>query len=231
MEIKEVIVYHHLGLGDLLICNGLVHFLASKYDTIHLPCKKNYYQTARHLYEDYKNIKVFPIEKEPEDVYNKHLPIIKVGFENVDHSHFERSFYEKLGIPYEVRFTHFKLPKNLEKSKEFYASTVKRLGEKYIFVHDQSTVGKFNLSIESTLPRHTVSIEDTPDIMDYVDTICNAEELHFINSSIVALVFNLNYLNLLKATKIVYHNIRPFSQGGIPLEVPVNIKTEEYITV
>ena len=30
--IKEVTVYYHLGLGDHIVCNGLVRFLAKHHD-------------------------------------------------------------------------------------------------------------------------------------------------------------------------------------------------------
>lgn len=221
-------------MGDHFICNGLVHHIAERYKTIHLPAKKNYFATIKHLYEDFDNVKVFPIVSEPTDINNKGLAILRIGFERCDPMRFERSFYEQENIPYEYRFSKFKLPSNLEKSKQFYDSVVRRLGKEYIFVHDTSSVKKFDLEIESDLPQHVVSVEDTPDVIDYTDAICNAKEVHFINSSIQALVLNLNYMGMVKADKVVYHNARPIRMGGVPIEVPAGVtekKYEEYIIV
>jgi hypothetical protein len=228
---NEVILYHHLGLGDHLICNGLVHTVAESYSQVHLACKRNYFSTVKCLYEDFDNIKVFPIDKEPNDVfaYNNTLKIMRVGFEHVDIKAFEKSFYNQLNIPYLNRFTKFKLPKNNLSSKQFYQMTVDRLGEEYIFVHNESSGNKFDIKIQSNLPAHVVQKSDTNNVLDYVTTICNAKEIHVINSSIFALVVNLYFTGHLNSNKIVYHNIRTIAQGGIPLEVPETFIIEKYI--
>ena len=36
----ELIIYHHLGLGDHLICNGLVNYLSLYFNKVFLPVKK-----------------------------------------------------------------------------------------------------------------------------------------------------------------------------------------------
>ena len=52
---KELIIYHHLGIGDHIVCNGLVNFISENH-RIHLPVKKKYSQMVQHLYS--KNNKV-----------------------------------------------------------------------------------------------------------------------------------------------------------------------------
>jgi hypothetical protein len=225
---NEIILYHHLGLGDHFTCNGLVQYLAKKYTKIHLACWKRYYETVSYLYKDNTNITVFGIENEPQDVltYNPSLPLIRIGFEHTDPNNFERSFYSQLGLPYETRFEQFYLPKNLEGSKIFLQSVKQKLGDDFIFVHNQSSAGRFDLRIDSTLPRYTLEISDTPNLLDYVDTLKEAKEIHVINSGIVGLVINMFHCGMLVNSKIFYHNVRKFSQGGIPLEIP-----DEFIKV
>ena len=80
----KIIVHHHTGLGDHFICNGLVHALTDHYD-IDLICKKHYTKTIEHLYEDFPNITIIPVENEMEDCL-KHAqqtsyPLMRVGFE------------------------------------------------------------------------------------------------------------------------------------------------------
>lgn len=230
--VNRAIIYHHLGMGDLFTCNGLVHHISKDFDEVWLAAKDYVVKTAEHLYADFPKIKVFEVKKEPEDIFDfgtiSEIPVIKIGFEHTDPMNFERSFYAQYRLPLEDKFTKFRLPSDLSGSKLFYIDTVNRLGEDYIFIHSESTAGKFDLQIDSQLPRFTVSKDDTPDILDYVHTVCNAKEVHFINSGIYPLVSLLDHMKMLKAEKIVYHNTRKFHQGGLPIEIPNHFKTINY---
>lgn len=230
--VNRTIIYHHLGMGDLFTCNGLVHHIAKDFDEVWIPAKTNVVSTAEHLYEDFPNIKVFEVKQEPEDIFSfgtiSEISVIKVGFEHTDPMHFERSFYAQYGLPLEDKFTKFRLPSNLSGSKLFYIDVSNKIGEEYIFVHSESTAGQFDLNIDSELPRFIVDKSDTPDIVDYVHTICNAKEIHVINSGIYPLVSLLDYMQMLKATRIVYHNTRKFHQGGLPIEIPNHFETINY---
>lgn len=230
-NMNSIKLYHHLGLGDHFICNGLVNAIAKRYDQLFLPCWQRYLKTVSHLYSDFDNIKVYPIDQEPSGVYDyePELPVIRVGFEQLDPSGFERSFYSQLGLPYETRFTEFRLPRDLTGSSRFLEQVQRDLGNDYIFVHNQSSVGKFDLSIASDLPQHVSQVSDTPNVIDYVDTLKNAKEIHVINSSIIALVINLYQCGMLSSTRVFYHDVRKISQGGIPLEIPSQFETIYYV--
>lgn len=230
--VKRAIIYHHLGLGDLFTCNGLVHHISKDFDEVWLAAKNYVVKTAEHLYADFPNIKIFEVNREPEDIFDfgtiSEIPVIKIGFEHTDPMKFERSFYAQYRLPLEDKFTKFRLPSDLSGSKLFYIDTANKLGNEYIFVHSESTAGQFNLQIDSALPRFEVNKDDTPDILDYVHTICNAKEIHFINSGLYPLISLLDYMKMLKAEKIVYHNTRKFHQGGLPIEIPTHFETIDY---
>lgn len=233
--IRDIILYHHLGMGDHFTCNGLVHSISSNFTKIFLICKERYYPTIKHMYEDFTYIEVVPIQKEPEDIQpfaqKNNLNILSVGFQHIDPMRVERSFYEQLDLPYDLRFTNFKLPKNLEGSKKFYERVKSNLGNDYVFVHNQSSDSRYNLQINTSLQSFVCSMQDTNDLFDYVYTMINAKEIHVINSSLYCLMISLYKLNLLNANKIVFHNCRSFTQGGNPPEVPLGIITKEYITL
>jgi hypothetical protein len=131
------------------------------------------------------------------------------------------------GVDPDAEYDKFILPKRLYESWKWYDNLKSKLGEDYIFVHDASTYGNFDLKIESNLPRHTAVKEDTDDILDYIDAICFAKEVHVINSGINNLVFQLYYKNMTKG-KIFYHNARKLDLGGIPVKVPEGITVVEY---
>jgi hypothetical protein len=154
-------------------------------------------------------------------------PLMRIGFENCDYDNFEESFYLTSGVDPDAEYDKFILPERLDNSWKWYYSLKEKLGEDYIFVHDASTYGTFDLKIDSKLPRHTAVKEDTDDVLDYVDAICFAKEVHVINSGLNNLVFQLYYKNMTKG-KIFYHNARKLNLGGIPVKVPEGIEVIEY---
>ena len=230
MKHQRIIVHHHTGLGDHFICNGLVHALSDTYD-IDLICKNRYLKTVKHLYEDFPGIHIIGVEDDHVDtlVYAQqtNYPLIRVGFENCDYNRFEDSFYETTNIDPMAEYDRFVFPKNLEGSKILYNKIEKNLGKEYIFIHDASTYGTFPLNIKSNLPKHIAQKEDTDDVLDYIDTICNAKEVHVINSGLNNLVFQLYYKGLNNG-KIFFHDARKPNMGGIPVRIPEGIEIINY---
>ena len=53
---NHIIIHHHLGLGDTIVCFGLVNKLTEMYDKIYLPIKERYADMIRYLYKDNKKI-------------------------------------------------------------------------------------------------------------------------------------------------------------------------------
>jgi hypothetical protein len=230
--VNKTIIYPHLGMGDHFTCNGLIHYLSERYDEVHLICKNYTVPTITHLYENYPKFKIVKIDNEPEDVISysrdNDLPVLKIGFEYTDPNNFERSFYSQYGLDLEEKYNRFRLPTNLDNSKLFYLDTLNKLGQDYLFVHDLSTYGHYELNIDSTLPRYIVNKDDTLDILDYVHTIINAKEIHFINSGLYPLISLLYKLSMIKTDKIYFHNIRKFYEGGLKIEYPKEFIKVDY---
>lgn len=230
---KKIVLFHHTGLGDHFMCNGLVHVFAHNFDEVNLVCKKPYLKTVSHLYQDYSDkIKILPVEDEFVDSIKfseeNNLPIYKVGFDKCNFDAFEESFYTQYDLDPDLEFSNFKFPKNLKGSKEFYNKTLTKLGEDYIFVHNVCSYKIFDLTIESNLPKHVVDKSDTDDLLDYIDTICNAKEVHVISSAIHNLVFQLFIRGMIKSNNVYYHDIRKAKDGGFPIRVPEGVKVIKY---
>lgn len=230
---KKIVLFHHTGLGDHFMCNGLVHVFAHNFDEVNLVCKKPYLKTVSHLYQDYSDrIKILPVEDEFVDSVKfseeNNLPIYKVGFDKCNFDAFEESFYTQYDLDPDLEFSNFRLPKNLKGSKEFYNKTLTKLGENYIFVHNVCSYKIFDLKIESNLPKHIVDKSDTDDLLDYIDTICNAKEVHVISSALHNLVFQLYIRNMIKSNNVYYHDIRKAKDGGFPIRVPDGVKVIKY---
>lgn len=220
----DIILYHHLGLGDHFICNALVVEVSKHYNNVHLVCWARNLPTVQHLYSDFPNITIHGIDTEPQDVIalsnSLGLPVIAVGFEHCDLKDFESSFYRQLGLDPDIQYTGFCVPRDLDRSYQMYNEWCAKNGPAYIFVHDTSSVEKYNLIINSDLPRYTVEKTQTRDLIDYVIMLCEAKEVHVINSSIAALVWPLLRQGRIKAEKIFYHNARSLNHGGVPIKIP-----------
>ena len=84
---NQIIIHHHLGLGDTIVCFGLVNKLSEMYDKIYLPIKDRYADMIKYLYKENKKIEFFEVSYSNSnfDVLmfsNKNnLPILRIGFE------------------------------------------------------------------------------------------------------------------------------------------------------
>ena len=56
---NQIIIHHHLGLGDTIVCFGLVNKLSEMYDKIYLPIKDRYADMIKYLYKENKKIEFF----------------------------------------------------------------------------------------------------------------------------------------------------------------------------
>ena len=54
-------IFHHLGLGDHIICNGIVRHYQEIYDDVTVFCKPCYSTNVKYMYRDNQKIIVLPI--------------------------------------------------------------------------------------------------------------------------------------------------------------------------
>jgi len=201
---NQIILYHHLGLGDHFICNGLVNTLSEHYDKIYLPCKSHYFISVNSLYQDNDKVEVCPIENESYDVYSLSkslgIDILNVGFFDFNAKTFDVSFYEGMCLDFSLRHSNFKYPQ-LESASDLYNKLV--VESEYCLVHDSCSTEKFNLKIDSDLYKIFIQPDITNNIMDYVEVILHAKEVHCVDSSIYQLVDSIN-----TSAKLYFHNVR-----------------------
>ena len=212
---KKIIIHHHLGLGDTIICNGLVNYLSSEKNlTCYLPVKEHYLNMVKFLYRDNKNIIIFPVKNETRDqdvedfsLANK-IKILKVGFKKVKKQNFNTYFYKQLKIPYDYSFNYFHIPTDKEKEDQLKKHLFKYYNvksDKYILIHSESSYQKYELNIESNIDK--IYIDKESDLHNnlflYRNLIFNAEEIHCINGSFLHLVERIDC-----KAKLYYHHLR-----------------------
>ena len=81
---NQFVLHHHLGLGDHIICNGLVNYISRDFELIYLPVKEKNFKNIEYLYKENSVISLFQIEDEEMDIkkFSKahNLQILKIGF-------------------------------------------------------------------------------------------------------------------------------------------------------
>jgi len=200
----ELYIYHHLGLGDHILCNAIVRNYAKQYNKIYLFVKAHNYKNVSFMYRDLRNIEY--ILGEDSDVRKIILDksnVLKIGFEKLDtiHYKFDESFYRCIGMDFEKRWDDFYIERDLEKEKQVFNSLNVKENE-YIFIQEDKSRG-FHMDrsrITSNLP--VISSELPINFFDFCYTIENAKEIHLMASSFKEL---LESLDTTKCT-LFFHN-------------------------
>lgn len=215
---KRIVVHHHQGLGDIIICNGLVNYLSEQFEKIILPISENYYEQICYLYTENPKVEIIKIKNESE-VYNifHKKQILRVGFEK-NFGKFNTSFYKQLNIPYSLSFDFFHVPRDNKKETELMNHLIKihKVDTKYRLIHRSSSYGQVELGLDGSLPN--IYIEKDTDIFNniflYTKLIENAEEIHCIDSSILHLVERIP-----TKSNLFFHPIKKQGQGTEKLEL------------
>tara|TARA_Y100000385_G_C12976929_1_gene586588 strand:+ start:254 stop:943 length:690 start_codon:yes stop_codon:yes gene_type:complete len=213
---NTVYVYHHLGLGDHMICNGLVRRLAENIpDDITLVVKNRNFNNVSRMYSDAPKIKFFPVEEDSQftDFCNTHRiwdQVIKIGFESCRMGEFDKSFYDCVGMPFHHRWDSWGLKRDYDQEAKVAAEL--NIQGDYIFVHNTSSEESYDIQIESNLPQiKPQKLESEKSIFDWLGVIENAKEVHCVDSSFIHMIDSYGFSN-----KKVYHNIRlALSKSGV----------------
>jgi hypothetical protein len=229
---NEFILYQHLGLGDVIINNGLVHYLSENFEKIYLIVDKRFSQQIDYLFSENKKIQVTPVtlrevnnaDKEVIQISNEmNLEILKVGFSYIPGMRFYKSFYKQLHLPYKYSHTLFSQQRNHKKEAELYDHLLNFYNienENYNLVHSQASNMNFDLDIQNNFD--VIYVEKESDIFGniflYNKVIEKATEIHCINSSFCHFVDRTNRKN-----SLYYHDLR-----GSKLELAKDWKVIDY---
>ncbi len=140
-------IYHHLGLGDHIICNGLVRHFKELYGELSVFCKNHNVENVEYMFRDEPKIKIIEIVDDFQVntfIYQNQIQndLIKVGFFN-DGSEktFDKFFYKMVNIPFEFRYSKFYYERNTTIEEEVFQKYNIDNSE-YIFVHGQIDFSK-----------------------------------------------------------------------------------------
>jgi hypothetical protein len=202
---KELYIYHHLGLGDHIICNAIVRNYAKENDKVYLFVKPNNINNVRFMYRDLNNIDyIVGDDRYAEDyIRNNNIKnILKIGFDKLDRTiKFDESFYKSIGMNFEKKWNDFYIERDINSEKNLFNG----LGiseNNYIFISEDTNRG---YKLDYNKYPHDVKIissEMNCGLFDLCYTIENAREIHVMESSIKSLIEHLD----VKTNKLYLHD-------------------------
>lgn len=204
MEYKILSI--HAGLGDFFICNGLVREIAAKEpNTIFIiPCHKWNMETGKQLFSDISNVLLFP-ETENLDKVIKYDSTNFIRITNNNQSlNFDESFYECAGIPFSIRYSKCKIPRNIVREDVLYRK-LNPHNHRFILLNNASSVGEFTINIHAREGFLPIKVEKhTNNILDWLTLIENAHEIHSIDNGFLSLVESMGQLK----AQLYFHRVK-----------------------
>lgn len=217
---NRILIYHHLGLGDHIICNGLVRYIHGRYKLKYPACdidlvvKNNNFQSVSYMFSDL-DLKYLRVNHDKDvnahsDSYDK---VITFGGEWMEYwtktanklHRWEEAFYRQVGFPYSIRWSKFKVDRNIDEENTLLDKLA--LPEKFAFVCASSSGGDFPLPIDTSLP--VVRLEPLTDCMfHWIPVVNAADEIHTIDTSMYHLIEQICPV----ASKVFY-DVRRFDPG------------------
>ena len=183
-------IYHHLGLGDHIICNGIVRHYQEIYGDVTVFCKPHYSTNVKYMYRDNEKIIVLPIGEDSDilnyiNQNNINSDLIVVGFN-------KPWFYNTVNLPFEYRFSKFKFERNNKKENEVY-NELNPNNEPYIYVHDDKERG-FEINRDKLKSDLKIIVNDKRFLMfDMLKIIENATEVHSMQTGMKDLINSFNF--------------------------------------
>lgn len=222
---NNIYLYGHLGMGDMIACNGIVRAYAEQYDRVYVFCKPKNVKNVLRMYKDNEKIYTVPMEdsqiKEFMRMFSNNYLVI--GHEKLHeelrkdpNGRFDQIFYKMANVPFEDKWNKFKFERDLEEEKNvFYNKLGLKDNEEFIFVHDdkerQININKLPKGLKIIKPdRMDISL------FDFLYTIEKAKEVHVIDSSFFNLI---DCIRLRSDNNLYFHKyvkIHLVGEGGTP---------------
>ena len=203
---KNLLICHHLGMGDHFDLCGAVNYLSMSYEVVYLFVKEIYYSIIKDLYKSNPKIKLFPVLSNEKFEQNnlwqlvtnfmarnsQSTDFLKIGFDNYPlqvspTKNCWEYFYEELNLPKEIRYNFFNYDTISRESDLVYDLVTQNKGS-YAFVHDDPSRG-FVINRNLINPELNIICNDyTINPLHYSKVLKNAAEIHCMESSIKTLI-------------------------------------------
>ena len=196
---RETMYLHtHNGMGDLILCNGMVREMNEKYDMV-LAVLNIYLENVMFMFRDLLTVTFFSRDTNTDilrdyksEVIAQHYILLGMNVPNgFFFSHdfsFPSGFYKEANIDSDVIFTKFFLLRDRHMETLFYEQVLRKYnlekGQPYVIIQDDPSRFTCNTSLvpEKSIPIYTRDFLDT-NIFMFRKLIENAEAFHGFDSS------------------------------------------------
>lgn len=208
----RVCIVPHLGLGDMILLNGLVRKACMANAEVMLFVKKAYISSLRSLFEDLANLRLRFVEEQHAlyaDGANALATVVKQGYELVLlgqhsgsnewkklHPLWSKALYRQVGMDPEDMYALFHVNRPTARENAMLEAVRAAVGDVYVVVHDDASRG---MTIDAShLPpgMPVVHVDDarwrTNNIFDYATVIDNAMQFHGFDSCFMLMADFLN---------------------------------------
>ncbi len=215
---NQMFLRPHLGLGDHIICNGMVRHFAETYE-IKMPCKKHNITAVSYMFSDLPNVDLIPVENDQmanswASLYSyQGYKILMLGqygrnFDlGVSNKRFDEIFYRQASINYSIKWEKFKVPRRIEIEKQLFDEHYGFKGD-FAFLHEDKSRGYLIKKdmLNPLLPVVCPNKDFTTNIFDYCWILENASQMDCLDSSFSNLA---DLLNLKAKVKRIHMYARP----------------------
>ena len=210
---KKIMLLTHLGLGDQIICAGMIPKLLEKYDHVFYPTKIRNFGSMVRLFDHVDDVSFPKVKDDTEISPDSRITIpvdtefLRTGFWTnygvtqiaANHKPFLKVIYEQTGLDPETSWSHFPLRRDDSEENALREKLNLEKDERYIFAHTDSPHPDSQLTHEERpdlFPKDVRVIRPNPEIsqtiFEYCSVIENAEEVHCIDSSFALLADRLD---------------------------------------
>lgn len=206
-----IVLEPHMGLGDSLICLGLVKTLSTRNPEVifYYACLPNYFHSVAWMFKDLPN--VFPIavnsgREARQYAQFKNASYRPIGVHDVNIKQFDESFYRQHHVPFELRWELAKTPFG-PNSKNLLLK-LNPENKPFMLVCNKDSSGHVH-TLNISNDQNLLAIEVQPltnNIFDWADLLINASEVHTIDTAFIHLVEN--FLTPDTNTRLFFHRIR-----------------------
>mgnify|MGYP003111704458 CR=1 FL=1 len=186
---ENAIFLGHLGLGDHIICQGIVNSLSTLYDEFYVICKPQNVASVKHMCKKLRNVFTIEASDDHQAVIETLLfdgNCIKVGSFGEDWYYmpesFDEVFYRQVGMNISDSF-NWKIEDG-DHSKHVLRKLYPE--RDFCFVHDDPSRG-FHINPNTELPivRNVIQSET---VFDYMPLLREASEIHCMDSSFALMI-------------------------------------------
>jgi len=206
-----VMLEPHFGLGDNLICIGLVKTLSARYPNkkFYYACLAPYYHSLVWAFQGLPNIYPTVVRngREVRQLANfLHIPYWPIGISEMDIGQFDECFYRQHDVPFDDRWSMASTSAGPQSETLF--SKLNPSSQPYILICGSGSHGQtHDLMIANPRNLKFITVHAaTQNIFDWTKLVQQAEEIHTIDTGFIHFVENTLPFNTAKP--LFFHRAR-----------------------